>query len=257
VELNAEDRFTGRADGRRALVIGGSGDIGSAIARMLAAEGADVAIHYHTRRAEAENVAADVRRLGRRTAVVQAGTESLNSVLEMRERLHGSFGTIDTLVNCAGINRDCLFDKMDYDQWAEVIQVNLFGTYHCSKAFVEEIVESGRGRIINISSIAGQMGNAGQVNFTSSKSGMIGFSMSLARELAGLGTTVNVVAPGFIATSVLDRITDDMKQRALSQIPMKRFGTPREVALGVVHLVSDAADYVTGSVLNLNGGMYL
>jgi 3-oxoacyl-[acyl-carrier protein] reductase len=224
---------------------------------MLAAEGADVAIHYHERRTEAEKVAGDVRRLGRRTAVVQAALESSKSVYLMRDQLHESFGTIDTLVNCAGINRDCLFAKMNDDLWAEVIQVNLFGTYHCSRAFVEEIVASGRGRIINISSVAGHMGNEGQVNCAASKRGVIGFTMSLARELARVGTTVNVVAPGFIATSVLDTITDDVKQKALSQIPMNRFGTPREVALGVIHLVSDASDYVTGSVLNLNGGMYL
>jgi 3-oxoacyl-(acyl-carrier-protein) reductase len=247
----------GRADGRRALVTGGSGEIGSAIARALAEEGADVAIHYYQHRAEAEKVSAEVKRIGRKTAVVQAGLASAKSVNEMRDKLHEVFGKIDTLVNCAGINRDSLFAKMNDEQWEEVIQVNLFGTYHCSKAFVEEIVASGHGRIINISSLVGQMGNVGQVNYAASKSGMIGFTKSLARELACVGTTVNVVAPGFIATPMVSKIPEDVKQKVLSQIPMKRFGTPKEVAMGVIYLISDAADYVTGSVLNLNGGMYL
>jgi 3-oxoacyl-[acyl-carrier protein] reductase len=248
---------SGRAAGRRVLVIGGSGEIGSAVARILAKEGADVAVHYFQHRAEAEEVGADVRRLGRKTVVVRAGLASAKSVVDMRDQLHGSFGYIDTLVNCVGINRDCVFSKMNDDEWEEVIRVNLIGTYNCTKTFVEEIVASGHGRIINISSLVGQMGKVGQVSYSASRSGMIGFTKSLARELACLGTTVNMVAPGYIETPAVNRIPEEIRQAALSQIPMNRFVTPREVAMGVVYLVSDAADYVTGSALNMNGGMYL
>jgi 3-oxoacyl-(acyl-carrier-protein) reductase len=246
-----------RLTGRKALVTGGSGGIGVEIARSLAEEGADIAIQYYKNETEASKLAKEVVNAGRKSLTVQSQLNSLKSVETMVEVIHEKFGKIDTLVNCAGINRDSMFSKMTDDQWEEVIQVNLSGVYHTTKAFVEEIVESGHGRIVNISSIVGQTGNLGQVNYAASKSGIIGFTKALARELASKGTTVNVVAPGFIDTSMVQKIPEKVRERILAQIPMGRFGTAKEVAESVVYLVSEEADYITGTVLNLNGGMYL
>jgi 3-oxoacyl-[acyl-carrier protein] reductase len=246
-----------RVAGRKILVIGGSGEIGADISRALAEEGADVAIQYFHNQAEAEKICAAVKALGRASVAIQAQITDVQSVLKMRDELHEKFGKIDTLVNCAGINRDSLFTKMTDEQWDEVIGVDLSGVFHCSKAFVEEIAANGNGRIINISSVVGSMGNIGQVNYAAAKSGVVGFTKGLARELARSGTTVNVVAPGFISTGMVNRIPDKTKEKILSQIPMGRFGTPREVAMSVVYLASHDGDYITGTVLNMNGGMYL
>lgn len=246
-----------RVEHRKVLVTGGSGDIGFDIARALAEEGADVAIQYNKNSEGAEKLVKEIKQMGRNSIAVKAQIDKMKEVAEMKEYLHQNFGKIDTLINSAGINRDSLFTRMTDDQWDEVIQVNLSGLYHCTKTFVEEIVESGHGRIINISSIVGQTGNVGQVNYAASKSGIIGFTKALARELAPRGTTVNVVAPGFIDTMMVRGIPDKVKQKILSQIPMGRFGSTKEVAMGVVYLASAEADYITGTVLNMNGGMYL
>ena len=246
-----------RVTGRKILVTGGSGGIGLEIARCLAEEGADVAIQYNKKSAEAEKIVEDISKLGQKSYAFKAQIDKMPEVTSMRDQLHEKFGKIDTLVNCAGINRDSLFTKMTEDQWEEVIQVNLSGVYHCTKAFVEEIVDSGKGRIVNISSLVGQMGNVGQVNYAASKSGIIGFTKALARELAPRGTTVNVIAPGFIDTPMVQGIPDKVKAKILAQIPMGRFGSTREVGMSVVYLVSEEGNYITGSVLNLNGGMYI
>jgi 3-oxoacyl-[acyl-carrier protein] reductase len=246
-----------RVEGRKILVVGGSGEIGVDIVRALAEEGADVAIQYFHNKTEADKVCEAVKALGQSSVAIQAQITSAQSVLQMRDELHEKFGKIDTLVNCAGINRDSMFSKMTDEQWDEVIGVDLSGVFRCSKAFAEEIASSGHGRIINIASVVGETGNIGQVNYAAAKSGVIGFTKGLARELARSGTTVNVVAPGFISTGMVNRIPDKTKEKILAQIPMGRFGTPREVAMSVVYLASHDGDYITGSVLNLNGGMYL
>ena len=246
-----------RVSTRKILVTGGSGGIGVDIAKALAEEGADVAIQFNRNQSEADKVVHEIEKLGRKSGAFRAQIDKMPEVNAMKEDIHSKFGKVDTLVNCAGINRDSLFTKMTEDQWDEVIQVNLSGVYHCTKAFVEEIVDSGHGRIVNISSLVGQMGNVGQVNYAASKSGIIGFTKALARELAPRGTTVNVVAPGFINTPMVQGIPDKVKAKILAQIPMGRFGTPREVALSVVYLISEESNYITGSVLNLNGGMYI
>ena len=247
----------GRVLGRRALVTGGSGGIGTSIVEALAEEGADVAVQWFKNSSEADRMVEAVVKNGRQGIEVQADLLDVKSVGAMRDLLHEKFGKVDTLINCAGINRDSLFSRMTEAQWDEVIDVNLSGVFHVCRAFVEEITSSGHGRIINISSLVGQMGNIGQVNYAASKSGMIGFAKALARELAAQKTTVNVIAPGFIDTPMVQKIPEAVKQKILNQIPMKRFGTPREVAMSVVYLVSPEADYITGTVLNMNGGMYL
>ncbi len=248
---------TPRVLGRRALVTGGSGGIGTAIVEALAEAGADVAVQWYRNRTDADRMVELVEKRGRQSIAVQANLLDVKSVHAMRDVLHEKFAKVDTLINCAGINRDSLFSRMTDEQWDEVIDVNLSGVFHCCRAFVEEISSSGHGRIINISSLVGQMGNIGQVNYAASKSGMIGFAKALARELAAQKTTVNVIAPGFIDTPMVQKIPDHVKQKILSQIPMGRFGTPEEVAMSVVYLVSPEADYITGTVLNMNGGMYL
>ncbi len=242
---------------RRALVTGGSGGIGTSIVEALAEGGADVAVQWYRNRTEADRMVEIVEKNGRQGIAVQANLLDVKSVHAMRDVLHEKFSKVDTLINCAGINRDSLFSRMTDEQWDEVIDVNLSGVFHCCRAFVEEISASGHGRIINISSLVGVMGNIGQVNYAASKSGMIGFAKALARELAAQKTTVNVIAPGFIDTPMVQKIPESVKQKILSQIPMGRFGTPREVAMSVVYLVSPEADYITGTVLNMNGGMYL
>jgi 3-oxoacyl-[acyl-carrier protein] reductase len=242
---------------RRALVTGGSGGIGTSIVEALAEGGADVAVQWYRNHTEADRMVEIVEAHGRQGIAVQANLLDVKSVHAMRDVLHEKFAKVDTLINCAGINRDSLFSRMTDEQWDEVIDVNLSGVFHCCRAFVEEISASGHGRIINISSLVGVMGNIGQVNYAASKSGMIGFAKALARELAAQKTTVNVIAPGFIDTPMVQKIPESVKQKILSQIPMGRFGTPREVAMSVVYLVSPEADYITGTVLNMNGGMYL
>jgi 3-oxoacyl-[acyl-carrier protein] reductase len=242
---------------RRALVTGGTGGIGTSIVEALAEGGADVAVQWYRNHTEADRMVEIVEKYGRQGIAVQANLLDVKSVHAMRDVLHDKFSKVDTLINCAGINRDSLFSRMTDEQWDEVIDVNLSGVFHCCRAFVEEISASGHGRIINISSLVGVMGNIGQVNYAASKSGMIGFAKALARELAAQKTTVNVIAPGFIDTPMVQKIPDSVKAKILSQIPMGRFGTPREVAMSVVYLVSPEADYITGTVLNMNGGMYL
>ena len=255
--MRGEGTAPGRVKGRRALVTGDSGGIGVGIVEALASEGADVAVQWYKNRTEADRMVEIVRKYDQEGLAVQADVLDSASVLAMRNELRESFGKLDTLINCAGINRDSMFHRMTDAQWDEVINVNLSGVFHCCRAFVEEIAASGRGRIINISSLVGEMGNIGQVNYAASKSGMIGFAKALARELAAQKTTVNVIAPGFIDTPMVRKIPDGVKEKLLKQIPMGRFGTPREVAMSVVYLVSAEADYITGTVLNVNGGMYL
>jgi 3-oxoacyl-(acyl-carrier-protein) reductase len=255
--MTGENGTMDRVKGRRALVTGGSGGIGADIAKALAEEGADVAVQWHRNQTEANKIVEMVKKLGRQALAVQADLGDRKMVTAMRDELHEKFGKIDVLINCAGINRDSLFTRMTDEQWDEVIKVNLYGVFHCCTAFGQEIASSGHGRIINISSIVGQMGNIGQVNYAASKSGMIGFTKGLARELAREKATVNVVAPGFIDTPMVQKIPEKVRQKILAQIPIGRFGTPREVAMCVLYLASPEADYITGAVLNLNGGMYL
>jgi 3-oxoacyl-(acyl-carrier-protein) reductase len=251
------DLAGGRLKGRRALVTGASKGIGREIALALASERADVAINYRSSDLEAEEVARWLEDRGVNSWVYPADVSDYDSVKEMRKCLEKYFGEIDILVNNAGINVDKLFVKMDQDMWNRVIQVNLTGVYNCTNAFIDRILESQHGRIINITSIVGQMGNIGQVNYAASKAGIIGMTKALAKEMARKSVTVNAIAPGFIETDMVMGIPDKVKEKILAQIPLGRFGKPKEVAKAVVYLASDEAAYITGHVLNINGGMYL
>jgi 3-oxoacyl-[acyl-carrier protein] reductase len=247
----------GRLKGRKALVTGASKGIGREIAIALASEGADVAINYRSSEVEAEEVARWLEDLGVNTWVYPADVGNMDSVKDMEHCLEKYFGGIDILVNNAGINVDKLFVKMDPEMWNKVISVNLTGVFNCTNTFIDRILESEHGRIINITSIVGQMGNVGQVNYAASKAGIIGMTKALARELARKNVTVNAIAPGFIETDMVKGIPDKVKEKILTQIPKGRFGLPWEVARAVIYLASDDAAYITGHVLNINGGMYL
>jgi 3-oxoacyl-(acyl-carrier-protein) reductase len=249
--------FGNRLKGRRALVTGASKGIGREIALALASEGADVAINYRSSDLAAEEVARWLENHGVNSWVYPADVSDYDSVMEMKQCLEKYFGEIDILVNNAGINVDKLFVKMDQEMWNRVISVNLTGVYNCTNTFIDRILESQHGRIINITSIVGQMGNIGQVNYAASKAGVIGMTKALAKELARKNVTVNAIAPGFIETDMVMGIPDKVKDKILAQIPLGRFGKPKEVARAVVYLASDEAAYITGHVLNINGGMYL
>lgn len=246
-----------RLKGRVAVVTGASRGIGRAIALAVAEEGADVAINYHRNEALAKEVAQAIERIGRTTETFQADVSDAEQVERMRDAVLRRFERVDILVNNAGTNHDKSFSRMDEATWRTVIDVNLNGVFNCTKAFLEGMVTGGYGRMINISSIVGQMGNFGQANYAAAKAGLLGLTKTLAREVAGKGITVNAVAPGFIETEMVTSVPEDVRERIRVQIPLRRFGKPEEVAKAVVFLASEDTGYITGHVLNVNGGMYM
>ncbi|UCD92569.1 MAG: 3-oxoacyl-[acyl-carrier-protein] reductase [Methanobacteriota archaeon] len=246
-----------RLEGRRAVVTGASRGIGREIALALARNGADVVINYRSSDEDADDLARVVDELGEQAWVYSADVGEMDQVKEMKRSVEKHMGKVDILVNNAGINRDTMFSKMEEDAWKEVFSVNMNGVFNCTKVFLEHLEQSTYPRIINITSIVGQMGNVGQANYAASKAGIIGFTKSLAKELARKGINVNAIAPGFIETDMLSGVPDEVRKKIVSLIPMRRFGKPEEVARAVVFLASDDADYITGHVLNINGGMYL
>lgn len=252
-----QNKKQGRLKGRSALVTGASKGIGKEIAYALACDGCNVALNYRSSEQEAEEVAGWLEDLGVNTWVYPADVSDLESVAEMKRCIDKYFGKIDILVNNAGVNVDKLFVKMDQKMWDKVISVNLTGVFNCTNSFINTIMESEHGRIINITSIVGQTGNVGQVNYAASKAGIIGMTKALAREMARKKVTVNAIAPGFIETDMVANIPEKIKDKILAQIPLGRFGKPHEVAQAVVYLASDEASFITGHVLNVNGGMYL
>ncbi|MEM8540634.1 MAG: 3-oxoacyl-[acyl-carrier-protein] reductase [Pseudomonadota bacterium] len=238
-------------EGRKALVTGASGGIGESVARMLHAQGATVGLHG-TRE---EKLNALAQELGERTHVFPANLSDIDAVAALGEKAEETLEGVDILVNNAGITRDGLFVRMSDQDWDDVINVNLSSVFRLTRALTHPMMRRRFGRIINITSIVGVTGNPGQANYCASKAGMIGFSKSLAQEIASRNVTVNCVAPGFIASAMTEKLNDKQKDTILGAIPMKRMGTGDEVASSVAFLASDEAAYMTGQTLHVNGGM--
>lgn len=237
--------------GKCALITGASGGIGGAIAKALHGAGATVGLSG-TREAPLQELAAE---LGERAHVLPCNLSDMAAVEALPKQAAEAMGSVDILVNNAGITRDNLFMRMSDDEWNSVINVNLTAAMKLCKGVTRPMMKARWGRIVNISSIVGATGNPGQVNYAAAKAGMIGMGKSLAYEVASRGITVNAVAPGFIATAMTDKLTDDQKDKINAQIPAARMGTPEEIAAAVLYLASPEAAYVTGATLHVNGGM--
>src|SRR5436305_4025959 len=209
--------------GRTALVTGGSRGIGRAVALALADEGADVAVNYVSSEAAAKDVAEQIRKMGRRAMLAQADVGDFPDTFRMAQEVLKEFGRLDILVNNAGINSNKTFVKMDHASWRKVLAINLDGVFNCTKVFIDQMLKQNYGRVVNITSVIGQIGNFGQANYAASKAGVAAFTKSLAKELAGKGMTVNAVAPGFIETEMIEGIPEKVRQKLLDQIPLKRF----------------------------------
>ena len=242
--------------GKVAVVTGAAQGIGRAIAEALARDGADVAVADLDAGRSQETVAA-VEKLGRRALNIKVNVAEWNDAKAMAEQVVKEWGKIDILVNNAGITRDGLLLRMKEEDWNLVLQVNLNGTFHCTKAVLQPMTKQRYGRIINIASIVGVMGNVGQANYAASKAAVIGFTKTVAREYASRAVTVNAVAPGFIDTAMTQGLSPDVKEVLQKQIPLGRLGQPEDIAAAVRFLASDEAAYITGQVLHVNGGMLM
>lgn len=244
-------------DGKVALVTGASRGIGRAIAIRLAAEGAKVAINFAGNTEKAEAVKAEIEAAGGEALLVQANVADAVAVEEMVAKVVEVFGGIDVLVNNAGITRDGLLVRMKDEDFDAVLDTNLKGVFYCTKVVSKLMMKKRSGRIVNMTSVVGVNGNAGQTNYAAAKAGVIGFSKSAAKEFASRGITVNMVAPGFIDTDMTSVLSDKAKEAALAGIPLQRMGTPENVADAVAFLVSDQAAYITGQVIHVDGGMVM
>jgi len=240
-----------------ALVTGSSRGIGRAIAIELANEGINIVVNNSKNPQEGLEVVKEIKKMGQHAVYIQADVSDPKQVENMVKRIINEFGRIDILVNNAGIIMDKKLENMDIEQWNKVISVNLTGTFNCTKAVIKYMKKQGGGKIVNISSIVGEIGNFGQSNYAASKGGVIAFTKTVAKEYAKYGITVNAVAPGFIKTKMLEGIPEEIMRKILEQIPLRRLGEPEEVAKVVRFLVSDDANYITGQVININGGMYM
>lgn len=243
--------------GRVAIVTGASGALGGTIALALAREGATVMAHYSGNREAAAAVVGAIRDQGGRAQSVQGDLSRAEDARRVVEGALEAFGSLSILVNNAGITRDTLVLRMKEEDWSAVINTNLGGAFHCIKAALREFLRARSGRIINIASIAGQVGTAGQANYAAAKAGLIGLTRSVAREVASRGITVNAVAPGFIDAGLTMQLPADLVKSYIEQVPLGRAGKPEEVAAAVVFLASDDAAYITGQVINVDGGLVM
>jgi 3-oxoacyl-[acyl-carrier protein] reductase len=242
--------------GKTAIITGAAQGIGKVIALSLAKCGADIAVSDINE--DSLNAAVkEIEALGRKAISVKMDVSSLKDCEDMVKKTVAAFGKVDILINNAGITRDTVLLRMKEEQWDQVIQVNLKGTFNCTKAVIRSMFKQKSGKIINISSVTGAMGNAGQANYSASKAAVMGFTKSIAREYAHCGITVNAVAPGFIKTAMTDAIPEKDRDAMISIIPAKRLGLPEDVADTVCFLASDMANYITGQVIHINGGMYM
>ncbi len=239
--------------GKIALVTGATRGIGRAIAEELSAKGAFV-IGTATSEKGAESISAYLGEKGKGLVLNVADAQSIDAVLA---QIKADFGDIDILINNAGITRDNLLMRMKEEEWFDILQTNLTSVFHLSKAMLRSMMKKRFGRIITIGSVVGSMGNPGQANYCAAKAGLIGFSKALAKEVASRGITVNVVAPGFIATDMTDALTEEQKAATLANVPAGRLGETKDIAKAVAFLASDDAGYITGSTLHVNGGMYM
>ena len=242
--------------GKTAIVTGAAQGIGRAIAECLAQAGADIAVADLDPGRSVETVAS-VEKLGRKALNIKVNVADANETKAMVDQVLKAWGKVDILVNNAGITRDGLLLRMKEEDWNLVLQINLNGTFNCTKAVLQPMTKQRYGRIVNIASIVGVIGNAGQANYSASKAAVIGFTKTVGREYASRNVTVNAVAPGFIDTAMTHGLSADVKDTLLKQIPLGRLGTPADIAAAVRFLVSEDAAYITGHVLHVNGGMLM
>lgn len=238
-----------------AIVTGGSRGIGRAIVEKLADDGADIVFTYNSSPDKAEDLVNKLHHINRKVIAIQANVNSLPKAIEVASRTEDAFGKVDILINNAGITRDTSLMLMTQEEWQDVLDVNLTGVFNYTKSVIIKMLKQRSGHIINISSYSGVFGTIGQTNYSASKAGIIGFTKALAKEVAAYNIKVNVIAPGFIETEMMDKLSDKYKQEMLKNIPLGRFGTSEEIAGVVKFLLSEDAAYITGQVIMMDGGL--
>ena len=244
-------------EGARVVITGGSRGIGRAIALDFASKGANVAIIYLDHRAQGQQVLNELKALGVEAEEHATDVKKFAAIQDLFADIIKRHGRVDVLVNCAGINRDKTMSKLTPEQWQEVLDTNLTGAFHCSKAVWEQMKTQNYGRIVSISSVVGQAGNFGQANYSASKAGLLGFTKSLAQEGARNNITVNAICPGFVDTAMVRAMPADVLEKVVQKIPMQRLGQPEEIARAVTFLASPASGYITGQIIAVNGGYYM